>query len=331
MALMAPTGDSHLDFTPLDVKVKHEVEPICPGYPALHIGTEYTSSLTTLHKSIDNLTRTTLAPATKPDPPPSDPPDTSKHTDPNTKPPYSYVALITMAIKKAPEKRLTLSEIYQFIMDNFPYYQKNQKGWQNSIRHNLSLNECFVKIPREGGGERKGNFWAIDPHYEDNMFENGNFRRRRRMKRPYRPSAFPRPLIGDSWSPLLGHNSRSFFPAATTYNSGSWPLTHVQPHLPPMGSQQLSYSSYQPPPRTSAQTFSPFAPLTTQLPPVAPIQPVPLSPMDPYVGPLTSQFNAVSAAAVSSSPVFSPSSGFSSFQRQQDMVTPTLPRYPRSY
>ncbi|KAF0307204.1 Forkhead box protein L2 [Amphibalanus amphitrite] len=292
MALMAPTGDSHLDFTPLDVKVKHEVEPICPGYPALHIGTEYTSSLTTLHKSIDNLTRTTLAPATKPDPPPSDPPDTSKHTDPNTKPPYSYVALITMAIKKAPEKRLTLSEIYQFIMDNFPYYQKNQKGWQNSIRHNLSLNECFVKIPREGGGERKGNFWAIDPHYEDNMFENGNFRRRRRMKRPYRPSAFPRPLIGDSWSPLLGHNSRSFFPAATTYNRSEEPRA---------------------------------------LPPVAPIQPVPLSPMDPYVGPLTSQFNAVSAAAVSSSPVFSPSSGFSSFQRQQDMVTPTLPRYPRSY
>ncbi|KAJ7992485.1 hypothetical protein DPEC_G00279170 [Dallia pectoralis] len=94
------------------------------------------------------------------------------------KPPYSYATLICMAMQASEENKITLSAIYNWIKENFCYYRNAEPSWQNSIRHNLSLNKCFIKVPRQKDEPGKGGFWQIDPQYAD-MFVNGVFRRRR--------------------------------------------------------------------------------------------------------------------------------------------------------
>jgi len=95
------------------------------------------------------------------------------------KPPFSYIALIVMAIQNSNTKKMTLNEIYQYLQTNFSFFQGQYQGWKNSVRHNLSLNECFIKLPKAMGKPGKGHYWTIDPNCEF-MFEEGSFRRRPR-------------------------------------------------------------------------------------------------------------------------------------------------------
>ncbi|KAI8494885.1 forkhead box protein L2-like [Branchiostoma floridae x Branchiostoma belcheri] len=200
-----------------------------------------------------------------------------KSSDPHQKPPYSYVALIAMAIKESQEKRLTLSQIYNYIIQKFPYYEKNKKGWQNSIRHNLSLNECFIKVPREGGGERKGNYWTLDPACED-MFEKGNYRRRRRMKRPYRPPVTghisgllpPKPYYDTTYG---GYSLTPKY-LQSPYNNCSWPISAPSPQFSNYNSCQLQAS-----PRCAPSLSGPPQIQPMQLPNVNAASPYSYSPV----------------------------------------------------
>ncbi|XP_028675483.2 forkhead box protein J1-A [Erpetoichthys calabaricus] len=98
--------------------------------------------------------------------------------NPRVKPPYSYATLICMAMQASKKTKITLSAIYKWITDNFCYFRHADPTWQNSIRHNLSLNKCFIKVPREKDEPGKGGFWKIDPQYADRLL-NGAFKKRR--------------------------------------------------------------------------------------------------------------------------------------------------------
>ncbi|XP_047503026.1 forkhead box protein K2-like isoform X6 [Penaeus chinensis] len=113
-------------------------------------------------------------------PHPPDQPHSPPGAKDDSKPPYSYAQLIVQAISSAPDKQLTLSGIYSYITKHYPYYRTADKGWQNSIRHNLSLNRYFVKVPRSQEEPGKGSFWKIDPASESKLVDQAFKRRRQR-------------------------------------------------------------------------------------------------------------------------------------------------------
>ncbi|XP_029443077.1 forkhead box protein H1 [Rhinatrema bivittatum] len=79
------------------------------------------------------------------------------------KPPYSYLAMIALVIQSSPEKKLKLSQILREISSLFPFFKGDYQGWKDSIRHNLSSNDCFQKVLKDPEKPQcKGNYWTVD-------------------------------------------------------------------------------------------------------------------------------------------------------------------------
>lgn len=125
----------------------------------------------------------TLSPMSSAPPSPISDEKAEYRLNPGVKPPYSYASLIAQAIFSQPDRRLTLSGIYNYIQENYPFYRFAQNGWQNSIRHNLSLNKAFLKIPRRDDEPGKGAWWTVDSAYE-HMFMDGIYRKRPKSSKP---------------------------------------------------------------------------------------------------------------------------------------------------
>ncbi|ROT40147.1 forkhead box protein K2 [Sodiomyces alkalinus F11] len=96
--------------------------------------------------------------------------DLSHDDNKHVKPQFSYAQMITQAIMSAPDGKLNLNGIYTFITTNYAYYRHQPPaGWQNSIRHNLSLNKAFDKVARSTDEPGKGMKWQIVPEAREEM------------------------------------------------------------------------------------------------------------------------------------------------------------------
>ncbi|XP_036028225.1 forkhead box protein K1 [Onychomys torridus] len=171
--------------------------------------------------------------------------DTSGGDSPKdeSKPPYSYAQLIVQAISSAQDRQLTLSGIYAHITKHYPYYRTADKGWQNSIRHNLSLNRYFIKVPRSQEEPGKGSFWRIDPASEAKLVEQAFRKRRQRgvscFRTPFGPLSSRSAPASPTHPGLMSPRSSGLQTPECLSREGS-PI----PHDPDLGSKLASVPEY---------------------------------------------------------------------------------------
>ncbi|CAP94267.1 transcription factor [Penicillium rubens] len=167
--------------------------------------------------------------------------DYSHDSSKDLKPPYSYATLIAQAIFSSEEEKLTLNSIYNWIKDKYAFYRHSQSGWQNSIRHNLSLNKAFQKVPRRTDEPGKGMKWQIAEEYRE------EYRKKQTRKGGTQSSAPSSPATKEPPSSARGtHVSKldtSFSatakksPPISSPGFSSFPVAPVEAYTPERGSR----------------------------------------------------------------------------------------------
>ncbi|XP_066559363.1 forkhead box protein P4 isoform X2 [Amia ocellicauda] len=138
----------------------------------------------------------------------------------DVRPPFTYASLIRHAILEAPDRQLTLNEIYNWFTRMFAYFRRNTATWKNAVRHNLSLHKCFVRVENV-----KGAVWTVD---------EVEYQKRRPPKMTGSPTLVKNMISGLGYGSLnasyqmaggiLGHSSRSALSSAAREVGSLWSL-----------------------------------------------------------------------------------------------------------
>ncbi|KAK4990183.1 transcription factor [Elasticomyces elasticus] len=172
--------------------------------------------------------------------------DYSLPSSQDLKPPHSYAQLIGMAILSMPEQQMTLANIYKYISSHYAFYrtQAGKIGWQNSIRHNLSLNKAFEKVPRGTHEPGKGMKWRIVPSEREAFLRVGMKGCRRPKSNPASPGAFADARVHELVNGATTLNGQDITPPLNGYMP-AFP-TAMEAYTPDRGSRRPVISAQSP-------------------------------------------------------------------------------------
>ncbi|CAM9186006.1 unnamed protein product [Lampetra fluviatilis] len=190
------------------------------------------------------------------------------------KPPYSYVALICLAITRSTELQLTLRQIFSLIGSMFPFFTGEYKGWRDSVRHNLSANKCFSKVLKDPSRPGcKGNHWTLDiDKVPPEALLRQNTAESRKARSPYPQDL--RPYLLDPslrlWPCSPGQDEASARDVAAA--AASAPRAEVSQPLPQLGwtNSDAPVPLYRPPPAPGPALASALERFRPSPPPLLP-------------------------------------------------------------
>ncbi|KAH8103979.1 hypothetical protein BXZ70DRAFT_1052099 [Cristinia sonorae] len=184
------------------------------------------------------------------------------------KPEYSYAAIIGQAILSSPEHRLALQDIYEWITTVYPYYQRGEQTWMNSVRHALSTMAVFRKVPRTRMEGKS--LWAI---FEDDLpcFAGGGFRKSlcADMAKPKNdPASKPGPKKRGTMEEAMSRNAKRRKTVARDFYGNPVPPLMSGPVMQPFYSQVHPGTHHQP--YYGAYMTAPSLPAEVVFPPLPP-------------------------------------------------------------
>ncbi len=143
----------------------------------------------------------------------------------NKKPNETYVSMIAKAMLANGLQRMSLSDIYSKMEELFPYYKNSTITWKNAVRHNLSINDCFVKAGH--AANCRGFYWTIHPNCVE-VLKHGRYKRGETKKLLQSLSRYrtpqPTSVQPQQGSPFLGTvgelEPRLQFPATSRHAEG---------------------------------------------------------------------------------------------------------------